>query len=115
MTDIQGPDQEARSLVFGERAKTYGHPKVDFSIIAGIWRAMIEGRVNILTASGRVGDIPWDEVLNAELVAIMMTGLKLARLVKSPDHHDSKVDTHGYMLTLDRVQEPEDDVGEVES
>lgn len=86
---------EAHSLVYGERAKTYGHPRKDFTIIATVW-------------TGLLRDLLKDGAeLDAHRVAIMMTGLKLARLVKSPGHHDSRVDTIGYMLTMERLDEPD--------
>jgi hypothetical protein len=85
--EVEGIDAEARRLVYGERAQTYGHPRGDFDRIAGIWAAIL--------------GVP----VSAEQVAIMMAGLKLARLADSPKHRDSQVDTIGYILCLARVQE----------
>ena len=88
---------EAYGLVHGKRAKTYGHPRTDFKIIAKVW-------------SGLLRDLLQDGAeLDEYRVAILMTGLKLARLVKSPDHRDSRVDTIGYMLTMERLDEPTDE------
>ena len=80
-----GIEQEARRLVYGERAKTYGHPRGDFDRVAGMWSAML--------------GIPID----AEHVALMMIAFKLARLAATPDHRDSQVDVIGYALALDRL------------
>lgn len=91
---VEGIDQEARRLVYGERAQTYGHPRGDFDKIAGLWAALLE--------------IP----ITAEQVALMMAALKLARLSSTPTHRDSQVDTIGYILCLARVQE---DPAEIEA
>jgi hypothetical protein len=96
MTDDHGIAGTAHDLVYGERAKTYGHPKIDFSIIANIWTGLMKDKL-------REG-----EELDAYRVAVLMTGLKLARLVQSPQHTDSRIDTIGYMLTMERLDEVED-------
>lgn len=85
--NVEGIDQEARRLVYGDRAATYGHPRGDFAIIAKIWSGILGTQVT------------------EEQVALCMAGLKLARLAKTPTHHDSQVDTIGYMLCLARLQE----------
>lgn len=87
---------KAHGLVYGDRASTYGHPRKDFTIIAKVWTGLLQ-------------DLLQDGAeLDPYRVAVMMTGLKLARLVKSPGHHDSRVDTIGYMLTMERLDEPEE-------
>jgi len=92
--EVEGIDQEARRLVYGERAQTYGHPRGDFQRIAKIWGAILGTDVS------------------EEQVAIMMAGLKLARLADTPLHRDSQVDTIGYILCLARLQE---DPAEIEA
>ncbi len=87
---------KAHGLVHGDRAKTYGHPRFDFTAIGKVWTGLLQ---DVLKEG---------VVLDAYRVAILMTGLKLCRLVKSPDHHDSRVDTIGYMLTMERLDEPEE-------
>lgn len=87
MRDAETIDQEARRLVYGERAKVYGHPRGDFDKIAGIWAAILGTPVT------------------AEQVAVCMAGLKLARLASSPNFRDSQVDVIGYILCLARLQE----------
>lgn len=88
---------EAYGLVHGDRAKTYGHPRFDFTAIAKVWTGLLSDKLK-----------PGEE-LDAYRVAVLMTGLKLCRLVKSPGHHDSRVDTIGYMLTMERLDEPEEE------
>ncbi len=88
----------AHDLVYGQRAKTYGHPRIDFDIIANVWTGLLK---DVLKDGAR---------LDPYRVAVMMTGLKLARLVQSPDHTDSRIDTIGYMLTMERLDEVEDPV-----
>lgn len=83
----EGIDQEARRLVYGDRAATYGHPRGDFDRVAKMWGAILNTDIN------------------AEQVAIMMVAFKLARLSQTPTHHDSQVDTIGYMLCLARLAE----------
>jgi hypothetical protein len=90
------PGQEAHNLVHGERASTYGHPREDFRIIAKVWTGLLQDVLQ-----------PGVE-LDEYRVPILMAGLKLSRLVKSPGHHDSRVDTCGYMETMDRLDEPEE-------
>jgi hypothetical protein len=82
-----GIDQEARNLVYGARAATYGHPRGDFDRVAKMWSAILNHDVT------------------SEQVAIMMVAFKLARLSQTPTHRDSQVDTIGYMLCLARLQE----------
>lgn len=87
---------KAHSLVHGERAATYGHPRFDFEIIATVWTGLLK---DLLKDGAK---------LDPYRVSILMSGLKLCRLVKSPQHHDSRVDTIGYMLTMERLDEPEE-------
>lgn len=93
---VREPEQEdieleARRLVRnGQRQKNYGHPRGDFDTIARYW-------------SNHLG-----HDVTAEDVAIMMTLLKLARLKSNPQHHDSRVDGIGYLICLDRLDEPQE-------
>lgn len=95
MTDY-GIAGEAHDLVYGERAATYGSPISSFTAIARVWTGLLSGKLR----EGAEVD-PHD-------VALMMAGLKLCRLTQSPGHRDSRVDTIGYMLTMERLDEPED-------
>ena len=104
MTDNDhGIAGEAHGLVYGARAATYGHPRVDFSIIAKVWTGLLQ---DLLKEGAE---------LDPYRVAVLMTGLKLARLVKSPTHRDSRMDTIGYMLTMERLDESKNPCAEVEA
>ncbi len=89
---------EAHKLVHGHRAKDYGHPRFDFSAIAKVWTGLLQDLLKE------------DAHIDPYRIAVLMSGLKLCRLVKSPGHHDSRVDTIGYMLTMERLDEPEESV-----
>jgi hypothetical protein len=97
MTDFEDSiAHTAHGLVHGERAKTYGHPRFDFTAIAKVWTGLLQDLLKD------------DAQLDAYRISILMTGLKLCRLVKSPQHKDSRIDTIGYMLTMERLDEPEE-------
>jgi len=82
---------EAKEIIYGDREKTYGHPSKNLEVIAVMWTAYIQSR-NVAT-------------LTAQDVALMMTLLKVARLANSPDHHDSLVDSVGYLALVERCNE----------
>lgn len=97
MSDDHGIAGEAHGLVYGARAATYGHPRFDFTSIAMVWTGLLQ---DLLKPGAQ---------LDPYRISVLMTGLKLARLVKSPEHHDSRVDVIGYMLTMERLDEDEDE------
>jgi hypothetical protein len=68
----------ARFLVSGQRATDYGDAKESFTRIAAIWTAIL--------------GIP----ITAGQAALMLAGLKMARLAQTIDHEDSWVDLAGY-------------------
>lgn len=78
---------EAAKIIYGDREKTYGDPALNLKRIALIWKAILGI------------DITPDQV------CLCMTGVKLARLANDPLHHDSQVDTCGYMALLERIQQ----------
>lgn len=82
--------QKAEELVNGKRQADYGHPKVNMKRIARIWSGIL------------------DIDVTPEQVALCMVGLKLARLVHSPEHEDTQVDMMGYLKVLQRLLDPED-------
>lgn len=82
--------QKAEELVNGKRQADYGHPKVNMKRIARIWSGILDMEVT------------------PEQVALCMVGLKLARLVSSPDHEDTQVDMLGYLKVLQRLLDPDD-------
>ena len=70
---------EVGELLSGGRQKDYGAPLDSHKRIAAIWSAQLG-----ITVTPRK-------------VAMMMAGLKLARLAESPDHDDSWRDALGYL------------------
>lgn len=82
----EGIADTAKRLVWGDRNQDYGPPTTDFTRTGRLWGALLDR-----------------DPIPPEMVAIMMAGLKLSRLAQTPGHLDSRVDTIGYMLTLDRV------------
>lgn len=86
---------EAKRIVYGDREKTYDHPSVNFERTALIW-------MGILLTKLKPG-----EKITAKEVALMMVGLKQARLVNSPNHHDSIVDAAGYIACYERCVDAE--------
>ena len=70
---------QAKALITGNREGDYGDASKNFSDIAALWSVVLGVFVN-----------PWQ-------VAACMTQLKLARAIKTHDHHDSWVDMAGYV------------------
>ena len=70
---------QAKALIVGNREDDYGDAAKNFSDIAALWSVVIGVEVK-----------PWQ-------VAACMTQLKLARAIKTHDHHDSWVDMAGYV------------------
>lgn len=91
---------EANTIIYGDREKTYGHPAKNLLCIAGMWEHYLYSRGLLNTDSA--GLMPQD-------VAIMMTLLKCARLANQPDHRDSLVDAAGYIALVERCGEDVDD------
>jgi hypothetical protein len=83
-------EEAARLVRNGERQANYGHPRGDFDTIARLWSPLLGVEVT------------------AELVALCMIALKMARLVSNPKHHDSLVDIIGYGICYDRLDEPQE-------
>lgn len=85
--DREGILNEAAGYVTRDRNSSYGDPEDNFSNIAEVWNAqgMCMGGVN--------GVRP----INATDVALLMVGMKLARLKHNPTHRDSWVDAAGYI------------------
>jgi hypothetical protein len=81
--DRAGLLDEAKGYVTKDRNASYGEPEDNFSNIAEIWNA--QG----VSVNGRPVD--------STDVALMMVGMKLARLKHNPTHRDSWVDTAGYV------------------
>jgi hypothetical protein len=70
--------QEALRLTSTDRQKNYGEPFINHKRIADIWTVLLG--VDVTPSQ----------------VALCMVGVKLARLVETPDHQDSFVDLCAY-------------------
>lgn len=78
--------EAAAQCVCGQREEDYGTPEDSFRLIAELWTPVIRQCVS-----------PGADVcVQPETVALMMALLKVARLIKSPEHLDSWVDLAGY-------------------
>ena len=73
----------ASDLISGDRAETYGDPVDNFETVGVIWGAILDANPN-------------PGPLRPSTVALMLAGLKLARLSTNLDHRDSWVDLAGY-------------------
>lgn len=85
--------QEAESVIYGDRETTYGDPGRNLRAIADYWTVHLKHKYNFN------GNITTDDVCQ------MMISLKQARLLNSPTHRDSMVDTAGYQALMERIQE----------
>ena len=90
MSDIL---KEADEIAGQDRSRDYGHPHPNHKRIADIWTVQAE---SILKPGER---------FTPQMVALMMIGLKLARLVNSPSHRDSMIDVCGYAKCWEMIEE----------
>lgn len=85
--------EEAQTIIYGDREKTYGHPAKNLKTIANMWSAymnnMDDGNFNI----------------TAKDVAAMMMLVKVARFANDPSHRDNLVDVCGYAALIERCDE----------
>ena len=77
---------EAKTIVYGDREQTYGHPNINFQRIADLWTVIFEHPVT------------------KEQVAWCMIATKMARDMQVKKR-DNLVDTAGYAATLERMGE----------
>ena len=82
---------EARILT-QDRGRVYGSPYTNHRRIAEIWSGIL--------------DMP----ITAHQVVLCMVGLKIARLVETPTHHDSVADSVAYLGFFEDVVEAQIDV-----
>ena len=80
---------KTEKVVYGQRQKDYGDAKTNHENIAAIWSVVLQTPVT------------WQQV------AQCMIGVKLARLVNTPDHEDSYIDIAGYAAVWDKAQHGE--------
>lgn len=75
--------KEADRLVHGERGADYGHPHVDYTCTAEMWRALIKRRYGV------------DIALTPDFACLLMQAVKLSR--EAGKHKtDNLVDIAGY-------------------
>ena len=77
--------QEAQRICDGARGSDYGHPFEDWTRTAALWSPILGIKVTPLQA------------------LLCMNQVKVSRLCKTPDHHDSIVDIAGYAYCYERV------------
>ena len=73
------------------REGDYGSPQQNFERIAALWNVILAVKL------GKEHEI------SAADVGMMMIGIKLARLIETPDHQDSAVDAAGYAALLAEI------------
>ena len=76
---------EAIKLTNGNRSRDYGTPQINHERIAAIWSVILETPIR------------------ADQVALCMAGVKLARLVQTPDHLDSFIDGAAYFAIAGEI------------
>jgi hypothetical protein len=81
---------QARAAIT-DRQASYGSPSASFDRTAAIFQAILAGKLK----SGCT--------ISAADAVMLMAGLKLARLVETPDHLDSAVDLAGYASLIQEV------------
>lgn len=81
--------QEAEKLVNGDRQAAYGHPHVDYTCTADLWRALILRRYGF--------DIP----ITPDFACLMMVAVKLSREAGKPKR-DNLVDAAGYLACAEK-------------
>ena len=75
------------TLLTQDRGRIYGSPYTNHKRIADIWSGIL--------------DMP----ITAHQVVLCMVGLKIARLVETPSHHDSVADAIAYLAFYEDVLE----------
>jgi len=89
---------EAFNLVNVDRQSTYGHPLDDYSKVVDIYRALTG--IDLTVFEG----------------VLFMVSVKLARIRTNMEngslHHDSMVDTLGYITILNMIKEALDGISE---
>lgn len=81
--------EEANKLIYGQRQQDYGKAKDNCENIAKLWSVILGTTVT------------------AEQVCLCMIQVKAARLINTPDHHDSWVDIAGYVGVKGKIDRGE--------
>lgn len=77
---------KAKTIIYGDREKTYGNPGANCERIAKIW------------------EVIFGHSVTSEQVCLAMCAVKLARLVNQINHEDSLIDLCGYAALMERIQ-----------
>jgi aminopeptidase-like protein len=85
--------EEAQTIIYGDREKTYGHPAKNLKTIANMWTAYMNNMDD--------GNF----TITAKDVAAMMMLVKVARFANDPTHRDNLVDVCGYAALIERCDE----------
>ena len=72
-----------------DRDGTYGNPILNYERMAVMMNVILKDKLEI--------------DLNAADAVMVMCGIKMARLINTPDHRDSQVDLAGYAAILSEV------------
>lgn len=80
---------EAKRLINTDRAKDYGHPRINHERIAALWSPILGIEVS------------------ASQVALCMAQVKVSRLVQTPDHQDSFIDAAAYLAIAGELSHPD--------
>lgn len=75
---------EAKTIVYGDREQTYGHPNINFERIAALWSVILEKPITL------------------EQVGWCMIATKMARDMQVKKR-DNLVDTAGYAAAIERI------------
>lgn len=84
--------QRADKLIKGDRQKDYGNKLANFAHIAMFFQAVLAPKLQEGVH------------ISPEEVGMMMQGVKMARMIKSPDHSDSVLDNAGYAGCIGELQ-----------
>jgi len=87
MGDSETILQEAQRLVYGDRGADYGHPLDNFNQTAGMWTALLQGKLKP------------GATFTAEDVGMALVCLKLSRQQNRPKR-DNMTDAAGYAATV---------------
>lgn len=85
-------NQRADATINGPRQHEYGDTLQNFAQTAMIWQGILAPKL-----------LPGAKIL-PEDVGLLMMGLKMSRLSKTPDHNDSVLDIAGYAGCIDKLQ-----------
>jgi hypothetical protein len=90
--------QEAYKIVNQDRQNTYGHPKDDYTKVTNIYQTLTGHQLTLTDA------------------LLFMVSVKLARLKTNLDqghlHHDTLLDTIGYLTCINMIHQPESTTNE---